>query len=167
MTRFKEGLDKALEWLCVVLFALLVVTVAWQVFTRQVLNDPSGWSEELAKYTFIWLGLFAAALMFGERGHIAVDFVVRKMPAGVQHWIGVFGQLVIALFAVIVMIYGGYKVSALAWNQNLTGLPVNVGWLYTALPVAGVLILFYSVYHLISLLRHRESALEEGDPELI
>lgn len=167
MTRVKNALDAVLQWMCVGLFAVLVLAVAWQVFTRQVLNNPSGWSEELAKYVFIWLGLFGSALVFGERGHIAVDFIIRKFPPRLALVNAVFGQLVIIAFAVVVLVYGGWKVSALAWNQNLTGLPVNVGWLYTALPASGVLIVYYSVHHLIALLRHAEPAVEAGDPDVV
>ena len=70
MTTVKNGIDKVLTWVCVVLFAALVLDVMWQVVTRQILNNPSAWSEELAKYLFIWLGLFGASLVFGERGQI-------------------------------------------------------------------------------------------------
>ncbi len=167
MTRVKRSLDVALQWVCIVLLALLVLTVAWQVFTRQVLSAPSGWSEELAKYVFIWLGLFGSALVFGERGHIAIDVAVRRLPERAQRWNAVLGQLVIIVFAALVLVYGGWKVSALAWDQNLTGLPVNVGWLYTALPASGVLVVYYAVYHLVAVGRRAESATADGEPEAV
>lgn len=163
MVRAKKILDHFLEWFCVALFVALVVTVTWQVFTRLVLNTPSGWSEELAKYLFIWLGLFGSALVFGEGGHIAIDFVVQKIPAGPQRVVAVFVQIMIIVFSVLVLISGGWKISALAWNQNLTGLPANVGWLYSALPVSGVLIVFYSIYHLVAIFQKRESLLDDEE----
>lgn len=163
MERLKAVLDVILEWFCLILFVLLVATVSWQVFTRQVLNDPSGWSEEAAKYIFIWLGLFGSSLVFGERGHIAVDFLVRKMAPAVQRGVALFVQISIIVFVVLVLIKGGYDVSKLAWNQNLTGLPLNVGWLYTALPISGVLTVFYSVFHVVELLLGREAAIEGDD----
>lgn len=167
MKRVKEALDSALTWVCVVLFGALVVDVSWQVFTRLVLDQPSGWSEELAKYLFIWLGLFGSALVFGERGHIAVDFVVTKFPEKLARVVAVAMQLVILAFALGVLVYGGWMVADLTWDQNLTGLPVNVGWLYTALPVSGVLIAFYTVYHLVAILTGAESAVEEAEPDVL
>jgi TRAP-type C4-dicarboxylate transport system permease small subunit len=71
--RLKQALDRVLAAASIVLFVLLVVIVAWQVVTRQIIKDPSAWSEEAARYTFVWLGFFATALVFSERGHIAVD----------------------------------------------------------------------------------------------
>ncbi len=168
MTTVKNALDAFLTWTCVTLFAVLVVDVSWQVFTRQVLNSPSGWSEELAKYVFIWLGLFGSALVFGERGHIAVDFAVRRLPGTLRIAVTVFVQLSILAFTCLVLIWGGYRVSALAWDQVLPGLPLNVGPLYTALPISGVLIAFYTLYHLIRILTGAERAVDlDAEPELL
>jgi TRAP-type C4-dicarboxylate transport system permease small subunit len=167
MTRAKLLLDRLLTWVCVVLFAVLVVDVTWQVFTRQVLDQPSTWSEELAKYLFIWLGLFASALVFGERGHIAVDFAVKKLPAKVQVVVAVLVQLAILVFTALVLVWGGLRVVELAWDQNLTGLPVNVGPLYLALPISGVLIALYTVYHLVRILTGAERAVEDAEPDVL
>lgn len=167
MKKAKVGLDRALGWFCVVLFAVLVVVVTWQVFTRQVLNSPSGWSEELAKYVFIWLGLFGSALVFGERGHIFVDFVVQKAPKQAQYIIGIAMQVVILIFASLVLVFGGFKITALAWDQNLAGLPINVGTLYLALPISGALIVLYTIYHLVAILTRSESAVEEAEPDVL
>lgn len=167
MTRAKLLLDRLLTWVCVVLFAVLVVDVTWQVFTRQVLDQPSTWSEELAKYLFIWLGLFASALVFGERGHIAVDFAVKKLPAKAQLVVAVLVQLAILVFTALVLVWGGLQVVELAWDQNLTGLPVNVGPLYLALPISGVLIALYTVYHLVRILTGAERAVEDAEPDVL
>ena len=160
-------LDRLLTWVCVALFAVLVVDVTWQVFTRQVLDQPSTWSEELAKYLFIWLGLFASALVFGERGHIAVDFVVKKLPATAQLVVSVLVQISILAFTGLVLIWGGLRVVDLAWEQNLTGLPVNVGPLYLALPISGVLIALYTLYHLVRILTGAERAVEDAEPDVL
>lgn len=167
MTAVKNVLDRVLTWACVVLFAALVVDVTWQVFARQVLNQPSGWSEELAKYLFIWLGLFGAALVFGERGHIAVEVAVRKLPVTVQKILAVVVQLGVLTFTSLVLIWGGFSVVDLAWEQNLTGLPVNVGPLYLALPISGVLIALYTIYHLVRILTGAERPVEDTEPDVV
>lgn len=165
MTTVKNGIDRVLTWVCVVLFAALVLDVMWQVVTRQILNNPSAWSEELAKYLFIWLGLFGAALVFGERGHVAVDLLVQRSPRKVQLVLMVLVQLAILAFALLVLVWGGIRVSNLAWDQNLTGLPVNVGWLYTALPISGALTVLYTLYHLVRIVTGAEAPIDP-DAEL-
>jgi TRAP-type C4-dicarboxylate transport system permease small subunit len=167
MIAVKTILDRALTAVCVVLFAALVLDVTWQVFSRQVLGSPSGWSEELAKYLFIWLGLFGAALVFGERGHIAMDVVVRRLPRTAQVVLAVVVQLAILTFTGLALLWGGFLVSQLAWNQNLTGLPITVGPLYLALPISGALIAFYTLFHLVQILAGAERPVEDTELELV
>ena len=168
MHAIKKFFDKLLAVACVALFAVLVVTVVWQVFTRQVIQDPSAWTSELAQYLFVWLGLFGAALVFAERGHIAVDFVVRKLPERAERVVAVFVQVVIMVFAAVILVWGGYRVSVQSWSQALTGLPVNVGPLYMVMPITGVIIIFYAIYHTIAVLRGEEEAIAEDDnPDVI
>ncbi|GLY17978.1 C4-dicarboxylate ABC transporter permease [Kineosporia sp. NBRC 101677] len=160
MTALKSVLDRVLTWICVVLFAALVLDVGWQVFARQVLNAPSGWSEELAKYLFIWVGLLGGALVFGERGHVAADLAVQRAPEKVQRVTAVLVQIAILAFAILALIWGGYRVVHLTWDQTLTGLPVNVGWMYLALPISGVITVVYTIYHMIHISTGDEIAID-------
>jgi len=145
----KKVLDKILYWITVVLFALLVVIVVWQIFSRQVLHDPSTWTEESARLTFVWLGLFAAAYVFGERGHIAVEFVARKFSVRGEQVLAVVVQVVVLLFALTVLVWGGWRASQNAWLQELSALPFTLGQMYLALPISGALIAFYALYYIL------------------
>ena len=167
MHAFKNALDTVLKWASVILFALLVVIVVWQVFTRQVLQDPATWTDEGARYVFVWLGFFAAALVFSERGHIAVDFLVRLLPETVQRYVAVFVQVAIIAFAAITMIWGGWTAAQGAWNQSLTALPATVGQMYLVMPITGILIIVYAIYHVVAVIRRQEDAVEIGEPEVI
>ena len=152
MKALTKVLDKVLATACVVLFALLVVVVVWQVFTRQVLHNPAAWTEEVSRYVFVWLGLFATALVFSERGHIAVDFVARKLPLGVQKANRVLIQVLITSFALIVLVYGGWRAGQGAWNQSLQALPFTLGQMYIVMPITGILIAIYAVNNIIDVL---------------
>lgn len=149
MDSLKRVLDGILYWITVVLFAVLVVIVVWQIVSRQVLNDPSTWTEEGARLTFVWLGLFAAALVFGDRGHIAVEYVARKFSERGERVLAVVVQGFVLLFAVAVLVWGGWRASQNAWLQELSALPFTLGQMYLALPVSGVLIAFYAVYYIV------------------
>ncbi|MEP7159845.1 MAG: TRAP transporter small permease [Dermatophilaceae bacterium] len=152
MKALTKVLDKVLATACVVLFALLVVVVVWQVFTRQVLHNPAAWTEEVSRYVFVWLGLFATALVFSERGHIAVDFVARKLPLGAQKANRVLIQILITSFALIVLVYGGWRAGQGAWNQSLQALPFTLGQMYIVMPITGILIAIYAVNNIIDVL---------------
>ena len=148
MKAVKKVLDRVLYWVTVVLFTLLVCIVVWQIFSRQVLQNPATWTDEGARFTFVWLGLFASAFVFGERGHVAVEFLVRKFPAGVEKVIAIAVQVIVFAFAIVALVWGGWRAASNAWTQELSALPVTFGQMYLALPVSGVLMAFYSVYYI-------------------
>lgn len=153
MRSLHELFRNVLAVLSIVLFALMVVVAVWQVFTRQVLDSPSTWSEELSRLFFVWLTFIGGAFLFGERGHIAVDFLARRLPSGAQRGSQVFSQLMVAFFAGVGMLWGGALAAANAWHQNLTALPLTIGWIYAVIPIAGAFILFFALSDLVSVVR--------------
>ena len=161
MTALKATLTRVLGVVSVILFAVLVCVTVWQVFTRQVLHSPSTWSEELSKILFVWLAFAGSAFLFGERGHIAVDFIARKLPVSGQRILQVIVQIVIIVFAVLAMIWGGYLAASIAWNQQMTALPLTLGWVYVIIPIAGVFIAFFAVVDLIAVATGREPSYPE------
>ena len=166
MWKIREGLLSALKLLCIVLFSVLVIVVVWQVFTRQVLGDPSPWATVTAQYMFVWLSLFAATLVFGERGHIAVDVLAQRAPGAVRQVLVVAVQACTLAFAVLAMVWGGLRGVSMSWDQVIPGFPFTVGHMYLALPVAGVMIAFLALEDLLLAVRGDELApLEETDDE--
>jgi len=165
MTRTKAVLDTVLRTVCVALFAILVLLVTWQVITRLVLNAPSIWTEEAARYVFIWLSLIGISIATGEKADVAIDFLVRKLPVAAQRWVETLAYLSTLSFAVVVMIWGGWTNAMMTWDQLNPVLPVNAGVLYLAVPVSGVLLSLYLIYHLVRTLSPSYAGVEEIDPD--
>lgn len=148
MELIKKVLDKILSTICVLLFGALVVLVTWQVFTRFVLNNPSAFSEELAKYCFVWLVMFGAAFVFGENGHMRIEFIQDSMPKKIRMIAQVFIEVSIIAFSALVLISGGLTTTKIAWTQMSAALNVPVGYLYAVMPVSGFFIIFYCLYNI-------------------
>ena len=163
MTAFKGALSRFLGIFSIILFTVLVLVTTWQVVSRQALNDPSTWSEELSKILFVWLSFVGSAFLFGERGHIAVDYLARRFPAPVQKVLASFVQLVILFFALVAMVWGGYLAASIAWTQNLTALPLTIGWVYVVIPVAGVFVAVFALIDLVAVLTGREAPYPDID----
>lgn len=153
MNAIKGGLDKVLMVLTAVLFSVMVLAAVWQVFSREVIQSPSAFTEEMAKYAFVWTSLVATALVFGERGHIAVTFVVDRMPRAARKVVAVLVQLIIVAFAILILIIGGLYAAQNTWLQQLTALPGTIGQAYLVMPFAGLCITFYAIHHLLEDLR--------------
>lgn len=167
MTMFRLWLDRVLRSICIVLFGALVVLVVWQVVTRLILNDPSPWTEEAARYVFVWASMIGIAIAAGEKADVVMDFLVEKLPRGLQRIADVLAYLTTLAFVGYVMLYGGVKQSAMAWTQRNPLLPLTQGVLYLALPIAGTLLSFYLILHIAHALS-RDYTVREGfheDPE--
>lgn len=161
---FRRVLIRGLGLITIALFVVLLVVVLWQVFSRQVLSAPSTWSTTAAQYLFVWLTLFGIAFVFAERGHVAVDVVATRLPRPLRRVAVVSVQSSVLLFAVLALIWGGARGVSISWSQAIPGLPVTVGQMYLALPVAGVVIAAVALEDLIRVLRGEElAALESTD----
>lgn len=166
MNAIRKVLDRFLAGACVILFALLVIVVVWQVVTRQVLQAPSAWTDEVSRYIFVWVGLFATALVFSERGHLAVDALARVTPAGGRRALGIIGQLAVIAFALLLLVYGGIRAAGGAWGQSLQALPFTLGQMYLVMPITGVIIAFYALTDLVRIAKGEVRPFEDAiDPE--
>jgi TRAP-type transport system small permease protein len=155
MKFIKSLLDKVLGTICIILFALLVLLVTWQVITRFIFNEPSTISEELAKYCFVWLSLFGTAYVFGENGHMAIEFVKDRFPKKLKIGTEIFIELVIIAFSAVALVKGGLDATNLAWTQISAALQIPVGYLYSIMPICGVIIIFYCIYHIYLILTNQ------------
>ena len=105
---------KVLKWLnnnvekviCVTLLAIMSILIVVQVFFRYVLQNSISWSEELARYMFIWLIYIGISYGVKERKHICVDAVYAFMPKKVKPYYALIGDILFLFFAVIVVYYG-------------------------------------------------------------
>ncbi|MCM2676216.1 TRAP transporter small permease [Alkalicoccobacillus plakortidis] len=151
MNKIKLLLDKVLSIFSISLFVFLVALVTWQVATRFLFNAPSSFSEELAKYCFVWLALFGGAFVFGEKGHMAIDFIKEKFSEPVQYGLNWMIEIVTIVFTLLVMFVGGLQLVIITWSQTSASLGVPIGFLYSAIPISGLFIILYSIANLYAL----------------
>ncbi len=150
INKIKKAVDKFIEYLLVFLMAVMVLNVLWQVFSRFILNAPSSFTEELARYLLIWVGLIAAGYVAGRNMHLAIDYLVNKLSNGIKRNIALFTNLIIILFAFFVMVIGGFNLVALTvfLEQISSALQIQLGYVYLAVPISGILIIFYSAINI-------------------
>ena len=127
-----------------------------QVFTRYILQNPSPWSEELVSYLFGWMALIGASLVTGERGHMNIPVVVEKMGVRAQKFFLILAEVIAFLFSVIILVYGGMKITSLAMGQLTSSLGVPIGIFYIVMPLCGVLNMIYTVLNIADICRNKE-----------
>ena len=119
-----------------VLFSM-VILVFYNVFARFVLNRSLGWIDEYARFAFIWLVFLGSFLAYEDNEHIGLDFLLERLPKGIQKYMHILNHLLVLLVCAIMMIYG-HRVSLSARNIS-PGLGIRMTYIYYAVPVSGFL----------------------------
>jgi TRAP-type C4-dicarboxylate transport system permease small subunit len=102
----RQTIDKLLERFLAALMAILVFDVLWQVISRYVLSSPSSFTDELAGFLLIWVGLFGSAYVAGKNQHLAIDLMLQKAGHRRRRVLEVFISLCIIIFAFTVLMVG-------------------------------------------------------------
>jgi len=141
---------RIIEIMLIVIFGLLVIDVLSQVFSRYILNTSFAFTEELARFSLIWLSVLGAAYLSGKRQHLSMDFLYNKFSEKDKKRALIFIEICISLFALIVMVIGGFNLVYITLHlDQLSGtLRIPLGYIYAIMPVSGILIFLFSIYHL-------------------
>jgi TRAP-type C4-dicarboxylate transport system permease small subunit len=145
----RRVVDRVLEWLLVAFMSLMVINVLWQVATRFLLRNPSSFTEEIARYLLVWVGVLGGAYAVGKRIHLAIDLLPSKLEGRRKAMLELFIETCIFVFAALVLVVGG---SGLVWltldlGQTSAALQIPLGFVYLVLPLSGLLMMFYSGLH--------------------
>ncbi len=158
----KSAIDSLLRWVIIAIFTVLVACVTWQVLSRYVLGTPSTLTDEIARFLFMWLALIGGAYTFGARRHLAIDLLTSPLSGRRKLASEAAILLVVASFAAVVMIWGGYSLVSrtLASGQVTPALRISMGWIYGAIPFAGAVILYYCALFFAEVARGRMPVVE-------
>ncbi|MDR1828935.1 MAG: TRAP transporter small permease [Methylobacteriaceae bacterium] len=158
MESLRKKVDFVLANLCIALMSLMVILVTYQVIVRYAFNDPSVFSESMCNYAFIWLVMLGSAYVFGQRGHMNIPVVRDMTPRRVQIVIDLLGEVIILVFALMVMGYGGYLGASAQMAQRESILPIQMGVIYSAIPLAALFVVFYFFFNCKQLLAEFNTA---------
>jgi TRAP-type C4-dicarboxylate transport system permease small subunit len=140
-------LDTVLKNILIILMVALVSAVSWQVISRYGFTSPSSWTEEVARFLLIWVGVLGAAWAVRTGVHLGLDVLPRKLTGTSATALKLITLLVVVGFSVAVLIIGGGSLVALTWELKqysaVLGLPI--AFVYSVIPTAGVLICFYAI----------------------
>jgi len=144
---FIEIINKLLEKMLIFIMSILVIDVLWQVFSRYVLNSPSSFTDELAGYLLIWVGLLGAAYVSGKKEHLAIDILYQRSNKKTKKILNIIIDIVIIIFALTVLIIGGAWLSytRFALDVKSAALGLQLGYIYLILPVSGLLITYFAL----------------------
>jgi TRAP-type C4-dicarboxylate transport system permease small subunit len=145
MDSLLKRLRTVLYWVSVGCMSAMLCIIFMQVVTRYVFGYTYEWSEELARFLFVWVVFLGSALIMGEGGHLAVTLLVSKLkgrPSGtvLQIFINSCSYIFIGL-----LFTQGWKMTSIMSFQTSPGMGLSMSYVYSIIPISAVLMLLYTV----------------------
>lgn len=143
MEKLLKGLNKLLYGISVSAMIAMLLIIFLQVIMRYCFNHTFEWSEELARFLFVWVVFLGSALIMGEGGHLAVQLLPKKFE-------GTIVGNVMALFInacsyafILLLLIQGSKMTSIMTFQTAPGLGISMSWVYVVIPVSASLMMLY------------------------
>ena len=155
MEKITNIITKILAKVLIILMAAIVIDVSWQIFTRFILQDPSSFTEELAGFLLIWIGLLGASYALYTKAHLGIDVLMQKISDEKRHLAEIGIYSLVLLFAFFIPFYGGVNLVNITFSlkQISPAMGIPMGYVYLVLPVTGVMMMYYSIVFMVTALK--------------
>lgn len=145
---FRRAMD-FLYLLCVIVGCIALVLISavipWAVFTRYVLNSAASWPEPMAVLLTIVLTFIGAAAGYRINLHMSITYFAKKLPLPLQRATDILVQLLMALIALFMVIWGERLVEV-TWYNTIPDFPsLSVGVTYLPIPIGGLCLLLFVI----------------------
>jgi len=134
---------------------VIVVIVFYQVFGRYVLNSSPTWTESLALVLVLYVTLIGAAVGVRDAGHIGMESLLVLVPERIRNRIELLIHFLVMAFGAA-MIYNGYVLGSSVAQYKIPNLGLPELIRYVPLVVSGLLIISFSVEHVLALVQGKE-----------
>ena len=132
------------EWLCLVLMAVLACDLMLGVFSRYVLLRTFTWYDEIARACFVWVVFLGAAVGVKRGAHFGLHMLVDMLPKHARRLAGFVTPAVIIAFSGVLVVQG-LAFMEFGRFQQLPVMGISKVWIYAAMPVGGALMILYSL----------------------
>lgn len=144
LRRVSNAVNNVVSYTGMILFVILIFACVAQVFFRFVLNNSLSWTEELARYCFIWMHMIGASLLIEANGHATVTVILDLMHGAVRKVFDILIELII-LFNGVVMLHSGWVLSYSSRNNLSTAMSVPMWMINSSVAVGGLLLVFQAL----------------------
>ena len=134
---------------------MIVAIVFFQVFGRYVLNSSPTWTESLALVLVLYVTLIGAAVGVRDAGHIGMESLLVLVPERIRNRIELLIHVLVMLFGAA-MIWNGAVLGSSVASYKIPNLGLPEGIRYAPLVISGVLIISFSIEHVIALVQGKQ-----------
>lgn len=152
MKRLADALEKGLFYVSGLLFLAIFLLNMYQVVIRYFSAKSYAWVPDISQLLFTWMIFLGGAVAFKRHDHLKMDFLVGSANPRFKAALNWVMTVLKIVFFVVLVVYG-YTVTQIRMRVYYTGVNIPSGYSFMAVPVAGVLMLFFM---LIDLFTRRE-----------
>ena len=149
-----KAIDKIIYYFLVLLMAVMSILGVFQVVGRLIGVVPS-WTEEAIRFLFIWASCVGAAIGIKAHIHIGIDIIVNLLPFVARKVVDIVVQLGLIAFDVFIIKFG-FDMVARTMTQASPALRLPMAYVYLAVPVMGILGLYYSIFEIVRIIRAKK-----------
>ncbi|MDI6400532.1 TRAP transporter small permease [Balneolaceae bacterium ANBcel3] len=162
----RKRIDQYTRLALLIIMSLLVLDVVWQVFTRYILQSPSTFTDELARFLLIWVSLLGGAYYSGKNIHISVEVLPSRLSPQNRKKLQIFIKALVCVFVFSVFVIGGIYLMYTIRHQITPALQIPMALVYLIGPVSGSLICFYQLDDIRLILSGKDPQDVEAAPEV-
>jgi TRAP-type C4-dicarboxylate transport system permease small subunit len=144
MQRLAAGAARAVDALAIATFAAMFACVLAQVVFRYFLGSPLVWSDELARYLFVWCAFLGWVVAARRGSHLAVTLGRGRMGPRARAALQFVGALAAVAFALL-LAWQGARIAGRNWDVETTALAFDMGVVYAIVPVASVAVALHAL----------------------
>ena len=148
----KSNLDKILEWAVTISFMMMIITVMIQVVARYALPWSPHWTEEMARFCFIYMVSLGAGLAVKDRSYINVSIFLDWLDSRTRTLMDTMILLAIILLMIFMFVYS-FPLMEIVSLQNSASMKINMAVIYFSMSAMSFLVLFYSILEIRSNLK--------------
>jgi TRAP-type transport system small permease protein len=137
--RVADGIERFLDYATLLIFCVITGSIVIQVFARYVLNSPTAWSEELARFLMAALTMFGSAAVIRREGHIAVTVLVDRLSGPVLWTVNLVRDVLVIGMAGTIAWYG-FGLAMIGRRQLSPGMEIPMAYPYAAIPIGAFFI---------------------------
>ncbi|MDQ2084174.1 TRAP transporter small permease [Xanthobacteraceae bacterium Astr-EGSB] len=135
-------------YVCSALFFVMISVSLLQVFFRYVLNDSLTWSEELARYLFVWVSFLGSIIALHRGLHIEVDVVTSMVGETAKRHLALAAKVCVIALLLVLTTYG-WRIVMLTWDAPSAALRIPMALVYLAIPLGAMGMLAVTVFQMV------------------
>ena len=155
-----DSIDKFLEWFSIILMSFMLLLTFANVVGRYAFRNSIFFSEEMARFLFVWVVFLGAAIIIKDKGHVAVNFFTDKLKGRKSgKLLEIFISICGFIFITIVF-FGGMTLSKTMNIYKSSALQIPMGYVYYVIPIGAGIMMIHHLKNFISLFVKNKEILE-------